>query len=70
MVVTEKEAKGKFCPDIYAGAMLEKASNSNCAASSCMMWRWAEDYSGPRDTDDPRKGFCGKAGYPMEILDV
>jgi hypothetical protein len=34
-----------------------------------MMWRWEDDNAGPRDTANPRKGFCGKAGYPMEIFD-
>jgi len=67
MIVTEEEAlKAIECPETF-----DKDSGSflcYCLASRCMAWRWADDNSGPRDADDPRKGFCGKAGFPIEIL--
>lgn len=67
MIVTEEEAKGKLCPEITASAQM--GILSNCDGSGCMMWRWEDNDKGPRDASIPRKGFCGKAGFPLEILD-
>ena len=60
MVVTKEEAKEMNCP---------APDRSYCVASDCMGWRWEDDGKGLRDASTPRKGFCGLAGYPMEILD-
>lgn len=68
MIVTEGEAKAKVCPDFCAAAS-EGVKVVGCLASECMAWRWADNFPGPRDIDNPRKGFCGKAGYPVEIVD-
>lgn len=67
MIVTEEEARTKWCPEVR----LTDASGSNygvisnrdigvrheyCIASKCMWWRWT--------TEDETFGYCGKAGKP------
>ena len=44
MLVTEKEAKKKFCPHI-------KDHHDSCKASKCMSWRWDEDWDDHRERD-------------------
>lgn len=65
MILTEAEAKTKWCPmvrlgysefsnwnRIYQGKKIE--SSTTCIASECMMWRLLDNH----------KGFCGLAGTP------
>jgi len=69
MILTEEEAKTKFCPhmrlpfhydgDAYSGLNVRGTDRkmwAKCIASGCMMWR---DNSAKGD-EEPR-GFCGLA---------
>jgi hypothetical protein len=43
MMVTESEAKKRWCPmDRHVSPAAKCATNTNCGcvASNCMMWRW------------------------------
>jgi hypothetical protein len=55
-MITEQEAKTKWCP------MVRSAPNeaAHCVASNCMMWRWANYGTIPAQTDV--LGYCGLAG--------
>lgn len=67
MIVTEEEAKTKWCPEVRTGLTAGMAVNhhisgdvhdeTRCIASGCMMWRWLHH---PGDSEKPA-GFCGKA---------
>ena len=72
MLLTEDEAKTKWCPFVRA-SIYEAADNDvsgnragplresgGCIASACMAWRWGE----PDLLDRPRRGFCGLSGRP------
>lgn len=61
MIVTEEEAANKLCPEF--------PDTTPCVGSECMAWQWEDSGKGLRDANIPRKGFCGKAGFPLEILD-
>lgn len=74
-LLTEKEARTKWCPMTRTGAYTDRGAvqavtvNRDprdeaqeacaCLASDCAMWRW----HGPRHRD--RLGFCGLAGAPL-----
>ena len=58
MYLTEKEAKDKWCPEIYKGH-----EGGTCLASDCMMWR--RKY----DCVDGEVGYCGLASKPESIYD-
>lgn len=69
MLVTEKEAKEKWCQMTIGTAL------SKCLGPECMSWRWAEytpnicEKCGTVETervDKPelRKGYCGIPGLP------
>lgn len=75
MILTEEEAKKKWCPEIRTGLVHGMSVNhhvdmrpggagvhdeSRCIGSGCMMWRW--HYDGLSDYPPDTKGFCGKAG--------
>ncbi len=51
MLLSENEAKFKFCP--YLKTSDDKLKF--CQTSQCMMWRFVKD-----------KGYCGLAGIPAE----
>ncbi len=72
MIVTEKQAKGKWCPfarvihgagDVPVPANRfsngQRSAASQCIGSACMVWRWI--------ASGPERGYCGLAGRP-EIL--
>jgi hypothetical protein len=44
MLITEKQAKKKFCPHI-------KDHLDSCKASKCMSWRWDEGWADYRERD-------------------
>lgn len=48
MVVTEEEAKTKWCPQ--TGSSEDDADLTNCIGSGCMWWEWNADKD---------KGYCG-----------
>lgn len=59
MIVTEKEAKTKLCPQTLARGPMQHAGNydlETCLGSHCMAWRWSEAVQ--------PKGYCGMAGRP------
>lgn len=57
MLLTEGEAKFKYCP--YLKTHDDKLKF--CQASACMMWRRQDP-----DARDESKGWCGLAGHPAE----
>ncbi len=79
MILTEAEARTKWCPNTQVSAADANASYATnregfarrglkgydyCIASDCMAWRWT---IGPMkgDTKDVQyKGYCGLAGKP------
>lgn len=78
MILTEEEAKTKWCPEVRTGLNAGMAVNrhvadapgaidgvydeTRCRGSACMAWRWHND--GLSDYPPDTKGFCGKAGRP------
>lgn len=71
MIVTEKQARGKICPQTLARGPVPYTGNhtlETCVGSSCMAWHWklnvdiaTEDWS---HNDDRSLGFCGLVGRP------
>ncbi len=73
MLVTEKEAKTKWCPaarvsDAGLGnryPMVDDLTSgrafARCIASECMWWRWGCG-SVPAGDESDRIGYCGMAG--------
>lgn len=71
MLVTEEEAKTKWCP--FARKLLDSCNGRasynikddderiRCVASGCMAWRWNNQRTFP---DTGNKGDCGLAGRP------
>jgi hypothetical protein len=57
MVLSENEAKFKFCPLLKTTEDKMKF----CQGSMCMMWR--------RHDKDKDKGWCGLAGKPLNAAD-
>ena len=54
MIVTEEEAKTKFCP-MMRDRVGDVEAHKNCIASACMMYiRWNMDH-------EDERGFCGLA---------
>jgi hypothetical protein len=70
MILTEKEAMDKHCPQTMTAAPLRRDracefSPPYCIASACMAWRKSMD--GPYDTKLSKEqsfGYCGLAGKP------
>ncbi|WP_022661198.1 hypothetical protein [Paucidesulfovibrio longus] len=54
MLLTENEAKFKFCPLLKTGDDKMKF----CQGPMCMMWRW-------KDNEPGGKGWCGLSGSPL-----
>lgn len=70
MILTEKEARTKWCPEIrWIKNGMELTCNrpspwrhENCIASNCMFWRWGNGGNAYRNEE--RVGYCGKGGKP------
>ncbi len=63
MILTEEEARTKWCPHDKTERYNNFAAHNRCIASDCMAWRWAK----PIDEFDGtvvRTGYCGLAGKP------
>lgn len=43
MLLTEEEAKAKWCPQAQIAAGPASNDIQTCCASNCMMWRWGKD---------------------------
>ena len=71
MILTEAEAKTKWCRHVRTGLTAGMAVNhhvggdvhdeTRCIATGCMAWRWM--YSPESEEVEPR-GYCGDAGRP------
>jgi hypothetical protein len=63
MLLTEKEAKKKECPQIAPVNVHDHWVK--CRASECMAWRWAvvKNHMEERPQNE-RFGYCGLAGKP------
>lgn len=59
-MLTEKEAKEKWCPYTYRWVTEEKRLTTRCIASECMAWRWGKFET--EGTENTTKGYCGLAG--------
>lgn len=67
MLVSEEEAKMKWCPQL-------EDQRDHCIASRCMAWRWESEgsyqaRSSQWQNEDrvgrcPAAGYCGLAGKP------
>lgn len=60
MLLTEEDAKTKWCPMVRApyggyGSVNTYDKHFKCIASDCAMWRWSKL---------PAQGYCGLAGKP------
>lgn len=78
MILTEEEARTKWCPffraaigvgpsdgvEIVSNRMRERGNGAcTCIGSDCMAWRWSEfPYSEEGGSKIRRYGFCGLAG--------
>jgi hypothetical protein len=70
MMLTEADAKAKWCPlsmrpDTSTSATNRRDDGSapfgcSCIASACMAWRWKNERDGAQ-----RVGFCGAFGNPL-----
>jgi hypothetical protein len=62
-VMTEEEAKKKWCPNRIPNATsIKTAREASCIGSDCMAWRW-DKY--PKDEGHYHdRGHCGLAGEP------
>lgn len=54
MIVSETDARFKFCPLL----MTSDDKMKTCQVTQCMMWRWADD--------EKTRGYCGMAGPVQE----
>lgn len=79
-MITEKEAKKRWCPHarVMVDQDVEVSVNRSvrggepdpdclCLASDCMAWRW-ESYRKLDDREGDRRGYCGAFGIPMESI--
>jgi len=68
VILTEEEAKKKWCPFAREGLQFGgphgvAAGNNCCIASDCMMWRQLAHQEG-LDPQFKPPGFCGLASKP------
>jgi hypothetical protein len=78
-MMTEHDAKTKWCPYFVDYSSTGSGTGGKCWASACMMWRWNIDYDRmieegqggdivirlKRKRDEPRLGHCGMATSPV-----
>ena len=79
MIVTEEQAKTKWCPFVrHHNALFEPCGNSlasmpnrethptfsKCIAYQCMAWRGRLEQSGMDEPVYKGRGYCGLAGAP------
>lgn len=80
MIITEQEAKTKWCPESRARAEHSNGdapttvnrhhgetifSRTRCLGSACMAWRVSvSKYPEHADGQPIPRGYCGKAGRP------
>jgi hypothetical protein len=66
-VVTEEEAKGKWCPhamvkgtnrNVFTGDVRD--AGMVCVGANCMAWRWVKG----NPVAGTGRGYCGVAGRP------
>lgn len=61
-MLTEDEAKLKWCPLARENRAENDESVTDCLGSGCMFWRWSHQVQG-----DTPLGFCGAAGLPKYL---
>jgi len=76
MILTEAEAKTRWCPfgrvpadrnDVLSGSVNRSpmwSSASNCIGSACMAFRWFHDEADKGKPLPLTHGYCGLAGKP------
>ena len=68
-VMTEEEAKTKWCPQCVSQTDGDAEYSQRCLGSGCMAWRWIWTVS-PYGVPDfvaeieTKNGYCGLAGKP------
>jgi len=74
-LVSEEEARGRFCPMLGLMAALEadagggSADAAVCKGPECMFWRWAgRCLKVGEDSTPVQLGYCGLAGNPLTAL--
>lgn len=65
MLLTEKEASTKWCPQCPR-PQLQMSISGNCIGSKCMLWTFIGPprYVDGVPTGEPAKGFCGLGSGP------
>lgn len=72
-MITEEEAKTKWCPFARLSEMggtynrVGPAAGLYCIASACMTWRWGINPGSEQYPAGTRIGYCGLAGKPEVI---
>ena len=61
MIIEEKKAKKKVCPNrqLQHSTEIDSYHPFDCIASQCMAWRWI--------AKGAKMGYCGLAGEPREL---
>lgn len=82
MIVTEEEAKTKWCPEARVAMETHGYGAGNrfgddresyvgkqtlCVGAACMAWRWAAPVAGVTRDPAAKLGYCGKAGKPESV---
>jgi hypothetical protein len=65
MILTEKEARDKWCCVSFASAPQGNRAGTlptGCETSACMAWRWKDETCNANG--EGWKGYCGLAGRP------
>ena len=61
-MMTEAEAKTKWCPFVRIAGVRHPAAQ--CIASACMAWRWTMTPEEAKGNVNGPRGYCGLAGVP------